>query len=228
MSWKSQQLRYYPGLSFLDIFIYSMKIVSISYLVIFILIGVPTGLFSIVTARAVESILAGLVILVTIFGILALTLPLMVLMIAFRAAIQIFLYRHRCTNFTKVYDDRVIVVTQRAWINPISKNRIMIDNINKVEPANEVYFKQRWKRTPWYWKMNLLPVIPHGGLYHPYTSKRNLIVLYLEEPVIISNADMRSYFHWALRLHNKPVLEVILDIDKALHGEFIKSIEERW
>ncbi|MGA1847939.1 MAG: hypothetical protein ACMUHB_01240 [Thermoplasmatota archaeon] len=223
-----QKNRFEPGLSFLDIFIYSMKVVSISYPVIFIMIGVPTGLVSIVTAGALESLLSGLVIIVAILGILVLTLPLMALMIAFRAAMQILLYRHRCTNFTKVYDDRIIVVTQRAWINPISKNRIMMDNIRKVEPANEVYFKQRWKRTPWYWKMNLLPVIPHGGLYHPYTSRRNLIILYLEEPVIISNADMRSYFHWALRLHNRPVLEVILDIDKAKHGDFMRTIEERW
>jgi hypothetical protein len=228
MSVKKHELRYDPGLSFLDIFTYTMKMLSISYLFMFILIGVPLGLFGVITAGALESMLAGLIVLATIFGILVLTLPLMLLMMAFGAAMQILLYRFRCINFTKVYDDRIIVATQRAWITPIAKNRIMIDNIRKVEPANEVYFKQRWKRTPWYWKMNLLSMIPHGGLYHPYTSGKNLIVLYLEEPVMISNADMRSYIHWALRLHNKPVLEVVLDIRKDNHGEFMRAIEERW
>jgi len=228
MSRERQENRFEPGLSFLDIFIYTMKMLSISYLFFFILIGVPISFFSIITAGVLESILAGLLILAVIFGIMALSLPLMLLMMAFVAAMQMLLYKHRCINFTRVYDDRMIVVTQRAWITPIARNRIMIDNIKEVRTADEDFFKQRWKRTPWYWKINLLSVIPHGGLYHPYTSKRNLIILYLEQPVMISNADMRSYFHWALRLYNKPVLEVILDMDKDRQEEFMKAIEKRW
>ncbi|MDG6225959.1 MAG: hypothetical protein QCI82_10675 [Candidatus Thermoplasmatota archaeon] len=130
-------------------------------------------------------------------------------------------------NYTLITRNEVIAYRQGSPFYPVVMNRIQRKLIDRIEPAGEGYIRERWMNTPWYLRMGFIHKYPHGGLYYPLTNKDNLLILYLREPVMVTNEEMdllRAMRRGPGFLKTLPVKEVVLDVKENDHGKFMRCL----
>ena len=218
-------IRYDIGLNFWDLLKYNLIMGAISIMVVFgviSLIMVPMVLLSLTEPTAFIFMcffLYGLIFMASLF-----TLGIM----ALRAFIHSSMIRRTCSNYLEMREHDIVVHSQMSPLYPEVTNIVPLFLIERVGPIPEGYMRERWRNTPWWMMMNFLHKVPHGGLYNPLTSRKNLIVLSLMEPVMISNRDLSHYFlQKVAKYDSRPVMEILLDIDRRYHGHFMMELEMR-
>lgn len=126
-------------------------------------------------------------------------------------------------NGVEIAGEEIKVLNTWDLAYPPVQNIIPIDNVKRIEPAGDDYFSERWKKTGWFHRFDLMGhKPPHGGLYLPMTSRKNLLIIYLFEPILISNTNfLPSRRPPLMKITEELVKEVIVDIDPLYHNEFI-------
>jgi hypothetical protein len=147
----------------------------------------------------------------------------LILILTFVAKSAIF---RKFPNHVEINGNDLTILNTWNMLYPSVHNSIPIFLIHSIERPKDDYFRERWQKTHWFFKINALTYRPpHGGLYVPYTSKKNLLILRMREPVKISNTNFLPARRPPLmKITDEWVREVIVDIDPEYHDEFIRNI----
>lgn len=133
---------------------------------------------------------------------------------------------HFSGNKVKLGRTGIHTITVRNKLYPSIKNKIPYGRIVKIEEGTDGYIQHIKEKTPkWYYALTLLHRPPHAGLYIPHTSPKNLLVIYLDRPIEITNNNMKNILYRGLKIEKHPVTEVIIDVESSRHQEFIDSLD---
>ncbi|MGA1821667.1 MAG: hypothetical protein ACMUIG_03995 [Thermoplasmatota archaeon] len=132
-------------------------------------------------------------------------------------------------NYLEIGPD--VLVFQNTWqgFHTTVQNVVPIFLVKEIGRPDSSYFKERRKKTHWLFKMtSFTSKPPHGGLYIPYTSRENLLILFLHEPVLISNTNfLPARRPPMMKISKEWVKEIIVDIDPGYHDHFVNEIRLR-
>ncbi|MGA1822584.1 MAG: hypothetical protein ACMUIG_08650 [Thermoplasmatota archaeon] len=212
-----------------EIFLFIMKMLSLMLSFVFGFTFLFLGLMMISSIaegdpEGMESslwVLVAIILTVFIMGIIIL-IPVAVAGLSVSKAVK-------SGNRSYLTKNRIIVNHQHWTMTPVINNTIPILSISHVRKADEAYWKERWRNTKLSWKiMRLHPMPPNGGLHPMFSTRENLLILFLKEPVRINNMtlgadaprmgnDIREYW----------VKEVIIDVDPEFQDLLIKEIKSR-
>jgi len=126
-------------------------------------------------------------------------------------------------------DDKKIIINHQNWsMTPSLTNQIPLSLISHVQKADEDYWKERWKNTKRSWKwVRFHPLPPKGGLHPMYSVSKNLIIIFLKEPIKIRNSTLGARSIFGIKIKEYWVREVIIDINPEYQDEFIATIKGR-
>ncbi len=198
------------------------------------------GIFSLVTLGVIVMILVAMMIAGAVMGaeffcgfcfmsialLIAGVFTGLILILLFYAKSAIY---KKFPNHVEISGSNMIVSNTWSGMYPTIQNHISLHNIKRIERPNDDYFRERWEKTNWLFKANMFTHRPpHGGLYVPYTSKKNLLILHLREPVPISNTNfLPSRRPPMMKISEEFVREVIVDIDRKYQDDLINEIMMR-
>ena len=214
-------MEFRSGPSYPDIMKWYIRMGVISIGVFFIFFSFVVVMISL-EEGSIEGLFSGIFILVIIFiPFMILYVPLMLL------SGLVVRYLHFSGNRVKLGSTGIHTMTIRNRFYPAVRNTIPYRMIERIEEGNEGYIHHIRKKTPkWYYALTMMHRIPHAGLYIPMTSPRNLLVIYMKNPVDITNNNMRNPLFLGLKIENHPVKEVIIDVEFRRHEEFLNRIME--
>ncbi len=205
----------------MDVVKWLAKGFSISYLLLIIMIFGVSIPVSLSTGDPVSGFFIGIMFTV----LMAFSLPFMIPLLFAMAGLRYWVVYRNCKNRVRIRGGNLYVTIQRAPLFPMMDNKIPVNLIDRIECPEQRYLPERRKRTPlWYRIMSMYHRIPLGGLYLHHTSKSNLLVMYLKEPVSITNNEIKILMHTALNFDTLPVKEVIINIRKRDQDRFRKAV----
>ncbi len=193
--------------------------------------GITMGLFMALMVVVVVGVAIGtgsfMGILIGVVIILMVMIPTALLMVGlFFLSAYLLRWIHFSDNKVKLGRTGIQTITVRNKLYPSIKNKIPYDRIVRIEEGTDGYIQHIREKTPkWYYAMTLLHRIPHAGLYIPLTSPKNLLVIYLDRPIEITNNNMKNILYRGLKIEKHPVTEVIIDVESSRHEEFIDTLD---
>ncbi len=193
-------------------------------LVLFVLLAVPMAVIGIIAG----GILMGMLMSAFTIALLVLSSVFTIPIMAITTFLKASLIRNRLKNHTIVTGKEIHAYKQDNLFGPVIKNTIDKSFVWRIERADDEYFEQRMRMTPWWMNLKVLQSIhkyPQGGLYYPFTDRKNLLVLYLDEPIMFTNREVSFFMQRGPGfLKTLPVKEVILDIRASDQRDFVAEV----
>lgn len=216
------------GSGFKEVLLMMMRQVLFSFfIIIFIVVFVPAVFLalSIIDGAALD--IVGIIIAaIFIFSILLFTCAFMLLPISLSALIVWGLVKN--SNNTYMNQDWIITHHKHWSMTPSIKNQIRLSNIWDVKKADKAYWKERWRETKWSWKlMRLYPLPPKGGLHPIFSTRKNLLIIFLNDPIKVASQSLGSWTWLGLKVDEHWVREVVIDIDPDHQDQFIEELRSR-
>ncbi|MGA1793640.1 MAG: hypothetical protein ACMUHM_06795 [Thermoplasmatota archaeon] len=196
------------------------KMISFAFIFVFFLIG-----FLIIPLFMIDP--AGMFILV--LGIFAILGAILVFMLGLMALMMIPISKTILKGNRIYLTDKGVLVKHQFWIStPLLTNMVPYERIVDVERADEEYFEQvRSSTSAWKRFMYMGTPPPAGGLYHMYSNKEGLVILFLDKALTVNNMVWGKGSGGVPRSQNRSVKEVIVDIHPEDQDMFINEVKKR-
>ncbi|MCU0799867.1 MAG: hypothetical protein MUC62_09395 [Candidatus Thermoplasmatota archaeon] len=158
-----------------------------------------------------------------------------ILPIAFMSLIIVVVPITMSISFLPLKEDRVEVTKDSVsiffhyMVNMLMiYNSIEISDIKEVRVAGKGYLRERKERTAIYDRLWSNPKAPPGGLYFMFHDPKALVVIEMVRPVPIVNLStlIEKKMGWGPSLKRVYVKEVIVEVDRKYHNEFISLMEK--
>lgn len=211
-----------------DIFFFLLKsfipTFAIAYLIV-LMIPISIGLVTLAMGEFDGLIAAFFIFFIMLFSMVIL-IPILVLPVSLSVLIVWNIVKQG--NNTHLFNDRIVVQHQNWSMTPPMTNTIPLALISHTQKADEAYWKDRWKKTKTIWKiMKLHPLPPNGGLHPMYSPRKNLLILFLREPIKVNNMKLGTWTRLGLTVNEHWVREVIIDVEPEFQDLLIKEIKWR-